>query len=95
MPARACSRASTHLIASEISKNKNKAILLFSVLLNNDFGLTVSNILCKILEFYVFCVVVIQCLLTTNKMYLSGKCRYLLFNIKHLGNVTVLTDTLS
>ena len=78
MLARACRRASAHLIASEISSNKKEAILVFLVLMHSDFHLAVSNNLCKILEFYVFCVFVIQCLLTSNKMYLPGKCRYLI-----------------
>jgi len=75
MPARACGRASTHLIASEISNNKKEAILLFLVLVQRDFQLTVSNNVYTILEFYVFCVFEIQCLLITNKMYLPGKYR--------------------
>jgi len=74
-PAHACRRASKHIIAYEISNNKKEAILLFLVLVHSDFQVTVPNNVYTILELYVFCVFVIQCLLTTNKMYLPGKYR--------------------
>jgi hypothetical protein len=52
----------------------------------------IANIWLKNLKCCIFCVFVIQCLLTANKIYLSGKCRYLLFNAYILQHFSVLTE---
>ena len=73
----------TQIIASEISNNKNEANLFFLVSVHSEVWFTVSNKLCTILKFYLFCVLVIHCSWTTNKMYLPCKFGHLLFYIRH------------